>query len=313
MKLIRRITSVSDRTLTRLLAVGTATLVIGSATFGVIYFLDQKVDRGTSLIDMQVESAEQAVRATPRNSWVRLQLAQLYQSANRLDESLNQYGEILSVDPSNRVALLGRGDVLLIKGDLTQAAASFQKIVGSSASGEFATNDPQLERAYYNLGWIALQQARVKEAVQLLEAAVKIEPTDADAWYLLGTAYLKSGAPGLAVKALKRALEFVPTGWCEPYAELSKSYIILERTPDAEYANAMVDFCQNRPADAKRRLQSLTSGPIAIDAMLGLGMIAERESERQSAIGWYQKILALDPKNFNANIGLSRLGAKVTN
>ena len=313
MKLVGRITSVSDRTLTRLLAVGAATLVIGTATFGSIYFLDQKVDRGFSLIDRQVESAEQAVREAPRNIVSRLQLAQLYQSANRLDEALKQYNEILTAEQSHRAALLGSGDILIAKGDLTQAAQEFQKIVSSSASGEFASADPQLQRAYYNLGWIALKQEKAKDAVKLLEAAVKIEPTDADAWYLLGTANLKVGAPELAVKALKRALEFVPTGWCEPYTELSKVYTTLKRTPEAQYANAMVDFCQNRPADAKRRLQTLTAGPIAVDAMLGLGMIAERTSDRQGAIIWYQKILAIDPLNFNANMGLSRLGAKVTN
>lgn len=312
MKLVGRIASVSDRTLTRLLAVGAATLVIGTATFGIIYFLDQKVDRGFSLIDRQVESAEQAVQAAPGNIVSRLQLAQLYQSANRLDEALKQYNEILTAEQSHRIALLGRGDILIAKGDFTQAAREFQKIVSSSASGEFASVDPQLQRAVYNLGWIALKQARAKDAIKLLETAVKMEPTDADAWYLLGTANLKAGAPELAVKALKRALEFVPTGWCEPYTELSKAYTTLKRTLEVQYANAMVDFCQNRPADARRRLQSLTAGPIAVDAMLGLGMIAERESERQSAIGWYQKILTIDPKNFNANMGLSRLGAKVT-
>ena len=312
MKLVRWITSISDRTLSRLLVIGVSTLGVGILLFGVIYFLGQHVNPGPSLVQRQVQSAEQAVRKAPRNISIRLQLAQVYQSANRLGNALTQYDEILKIDAGNRVALLGRGDVLVAKGDLTQAAISFQKIVGTSGGGEFATNDPQLERAYYSLGSIALKQGRAQDAVTQLEAAVKIEPTDADAWYLLGTAHLKSGTPERAVEALQRALEFVPTGWCEPYTRLSQVYTALHRTPEAEYAGAMVDFCKNRPTEAKRRLQTLTSGPIALDAMLGLGMIAERASDRQGAIRWYQKVLVADPKNFNARTGLTRLGAGET-
>ncbi|MHB1801126.1 MAG: tetratricopeptide repeat protein [Actinomycetes bacterium] len=312
MKLVRRITSVSDRMLSRLLGLGVLVLALGIPAFGVVYFRDQHVDRGPSLIERQVQSAEHAVRTAPGNIGLRLQLAQIYQSAQRLDSALDQYDETLTVDATNRTALLGRGDVLVAKGDLTQAAASYQKIVGAVAGGEFAANDPLLERAYYGLGSIALKQGRANDAVTRLEAAVKIEPTDADAWNLLGTADLKTGAPERAVEALRRALQFVPTGWCEPYSRLSQAYTRLGRASEAEYAGAMVDFCEKRSADAKRRLQTLTSGPVAVDAMLGLGVIAEATSDRPGAIRWYQKVIEADAMNFNARTGLTRLGATGT-
>lgn len=309
MKQVRRSTSASDRTLSRLLWVGVLTLAIGVPIFGVIYFRDQRVSQGPSLIERQVQSAEDAVRKDPRNVGVRLQLAQVYQSAGRLDSALTQYDETLKANATHRAALLGRGDVLVAKGDLTQAATSYQKIVGKAVGGEFAANDPQLAQAYYALGSIALKQGKTKDAVTKLEKAVKIDPGDADAWYLLGTANLNAGAPEKAVEALRRAVQFVPTGWCEPYTQLTQVYKKLGRTPQAEYAGAMVDFCQKRPADAKRRLQTLTSGPAAVDAMLGLGMIAETASDRQGAIRWYQKVIGTDAKNFNARTGLTRLGA----
>ncbi|MHB8275069.1 MAG: tetratricopeptide repeat protein [Dermatophilaceae bacterium] len=312
MKLSRRSTSVSDRTLSRLLWVGLLTLVIGIPTFGVIYYRDQHVDAVSSLLDRQVQSAEQAVRTAPGNIGLRLQLAAVYQAAKRPDSALTQYDATLKVQPTNRAALLGRGDVLVAKGDLTQAAASYQKIVGTSAKGEFASNDPQLAQAYSALGQIALKQGRAKDAVTSLESAVKIDPGDADAWYALGQANMKAGASKRAVEAFRTALKFVPTGWCEPYTQLAQVYQQLGDKPQADYAGAMVDFCQKRPADAKRRLQTLTSGPTAVDAMLGLGMIAETESDRQSAARWYQKVLGADPKNFNASAGLTRLGAGKT-
>ncbi len=312
MKPGRWITSISERRLNRLLWVGALILAIGIPVFGTIYYQEQHIAGGSSLIDRQVQTAEQAVRKHPADFGVRLQLAQAYQSANQLEGALKQYQELLRVSPTNRAALLGRGNVLLVKGDLKAAAASFTKITGTAAVGEFASNDPQLAQAYFLLGSIALQQGQASEAVTKLEAAVKIEASDADAWYLLGIANLKAGAPELAVGALRRATYFVPTGWCEPYAELTKVYATLKRLPEAEYAGAMAQFCQNRPAEAKRRLQALIAGPVAIDAMLGLGMIAEARSDRADAIRWYKRVLSTDSKNFNARTSLSRLGAEGT-
>jgi tetratricopeptide (TPR) repeat protein len=307
-----RQTSVSDRALSRLLWAAVLVLVVGIPTFGVIYYRDQYADHGSTLMERQVQAAEKAVRTAPGNISVRLQLAQVYRSANRPDSALAQYDETLKADRLNRAALLGRGDVLAAKGDLTQAAKSYQKMVGNVGKAEFAANDPQLAEAYSALGRIALRQGRAKEAVTKLESAVKIDPGDADAWYALGTANAKAGAPKRAVAAFRTALRFVPTDWCDPYIQLNQAYKQLGDKPQAEYAGAMVDFCQKRPADAKRRLETLTSGPVAVDSMLGLGMIAEKASDRKGAASWYQKVLSKDAKNFNARNGLGRLSAGKT-
>ena len=312
MKSGRGITSFSEQSLNRLLWVGALILALGIPAFGTIYYRGQHIDGGSSLIDRQVQTAEQAVRNNPADFGVRLQLALAYQSANQLEGALKQYQELLRVSPTNRAALLGRGNLLLVKGDLKAATISFKKITGTAAVGEFAGNDPQLAQAYYALGSIALKQGKAREAVAKLEAAVKIESSDADAWYLLGIANMKAGAPELAVGALRRAVYFVPTGWCEPYLELTKVYTKLQRLPEAEYASAMAQFCQSSPAEAKRRLQALVAGPVAIDAMLGLGMIAEASSDREGAIRWYKRVLSTDSKNFNASASLSRLGAEGT-
>jgi tetratricopeptide (TPR) repeat protein len=309
MRLVHRITGVSDRRLSRLLGVGVLVLAVGVPAFGVLYFRDQHVDAGPSLVDRQVVSAEAAVRAAPGDIGLRLQLAGAYRTAGRLDAALAQYDQTLTVEAANRAALLGRGDVLVAKKDLPAAAAAFAKIVGAAKGGEFAAADPQLEKAHYRLGQIALQQGRVGAAVTSLSAAVRIEPTDADALYLLGTAQLREGKAARAVVSLQRAVAFVPTGWCEPYTRLSQAFRSLHRAPAASYATAMLDFCRGRPAVATRQLTALTSGPVAVPAMLGLGMIAETTSDRAAATRWYQKVLRADSKNFNARTGLTRLGA----
>jgi len=70
-------------------------------------------------------------------------------------------------------------------------------------------------------------------------AALKIDRADSDALYLLGVAQLKDGSPKLAVASLNQALLFVPTGWCEPYSQLTLAYGKLAQAPQKAYATAM--------------------------------------------------------------------------
>jgi len=312
MKLSRRSTSVPDRRSSLLPRLLVLALVVGVAAFGAIYYQDQHVDAGPSLIGRQIEGAEGAVRKAPGNIGIRLQLAAAYQADKRFDDALKQYDEILRAEGGNKTALLGRGGILIAKGDLTAAAVAYQKITSGARKGEFAGADPQLEEARYYLGSIAVKQGKTKEAITELQAALKIDRTDSDALYLLGVAQLKEGSPQLAVDSLKKALLFVPTGWCEPYSQLVLAYGKLSQTPQATYATGMASFCRKKPADAKAQLKTLTNGPVAVDAYMGLGLIAETESSNAEAITWYQKVLTVDRKNSGAISALSRLGAGST-
>jgi tetratricopeptide (TPR) repeat protein len=298
-----------EKTMDRLIRLGVKAVVVGVALVGIIYFLDHRGDSSPSLVDRQISSAEDAVRSAPTNVGLRLRLAEIYRAAERPDSALNQYDEVLKVEAGQSTALLGRAEVLAETGDLSEATKAFEKVIGKAGGAEFSGVNPQLEAAYYGLGSAMLKQGRAKGAMHEAKKAVAIEPTDADAWYLLGTAALKSGAYNPAVKALRQAVLFVPTEWCEPYEKLSMAYSAQHRKPQAQYASAMVDLGKKNPAAAARRLKPLTSGPVAVDAMLGLGMAAEAESHRASAARWYRKVVVVDPENFNARGGLSRLGA----
>lgn len=309
MNVVRRIASVSDRTIERLTKAGLLILAIGIPVFGVFYYLDQRVDGGPKLVDRQVAAAEAAVRKQPGNVALRVGLAQFYQEAKQFDGALGQYDEILKADAKNKGALLGRGHVLVQLGDNERAAAAFQKVIAVAKDGEFAGSDSQLQEAYYNLASVKLTQGQDAQAVEAVEAALRIDPTDADAFYLLGTAAIKAGQPARAVVALRQATRFVPTGWCAPYEELNRAYTTLGRAPQAAYAGGMTALCHNQPAEARRLLEALVTGPVAVDAMTGLAMTAESEFDRAGAIRWYRKVLAADPKNFTATSGMSRLGA----
>jgi tetratricopeptide (TPR) repeat protein len=308
MKMSRRSTSASDRTFSRLMRLGVLVLVVGVAAFATIYYQDQHVAAGPSMIDRQTAAAEAAVKKAPNSLDARLALAALYQSDKRPDDALTQYDIILKAAKGNRFALLGSGSVLIAKGNLTAAASAYDQVIAEYAKGEFAGADPQLQEAYYYLGSIAVTQGNAKEAITKLAAALKINGQDSDALYLMGLAQLKAGAPQLSVDAFNQALQFVPTGWCEPYTQLSLAYEKLHRSPQAAYSAGMADSCKS-PAKAKSRLEALVKGPEAVNAMLGIALIAETQGSNAEAITWYRRVLTVDRTNVAAIASLKQLGA----
>jgi len=302
-----RALTLSDTTITKLIRVSAGALVVGTLAIVALRVLDRP-NHGPTLFDREIDAAREVLKSAPDAIGPRLQLAHVYRSAGRHQEALEQYDEILKVEASEKTALLGRADILLEDGDLGGASKAYGKVIATTRGGEFSPVDPQREHAYYGLASVALAQGRARDAVAAASSALKIDATDADAWYLLGTSNLAAGDPRAAVEGLRRAVLFVPTGWCEPYADLGTAYGHLGQRARASYANAMLDFCQQRPERAVQTLERLTSGPAAVDAMLGLAMIAESTSDRTAAVRWYHKVVAADPSNFNARAGLTRLG-----
>lgn len=297
-----------DRMLTLFLRIGVAVLVIGLVGLGFLYYRDQYVAPAPSMLQQQIDLSEAAVRKNPNNVQARLQLGLVYQQAKRYDDAVVQFDEVLKVAPDVKEALVSKGFALMEKGDLVNATAPLTKVIEANRKGEFASADSNLGAAYYYLGVIALKQSKPAVAIEQLRHSLNIAPTDSDAMYQVGLAQLQLGKHADAVATFKNALRFVPTGWCEPYQQLQSAYTSMKKPELASYAAAMAGFCGNRVAEAKTQLAALTAGPAAVDAMLGLGLIAETENDMKGAAAWYEKALAKDPKNVAAMSSLSALG-----
>jgi tetratricopeptide (TPR) repeat protein len=298
----------SDRTLTRIIRALALLLLIGVPLIVFIYWSDRHVDAGPSLADRQITAAADAVRADPNNAAKRDRLAAAYVSAGRYDEGIAQFGEVLKLDAKNRPALLGRGIAYLAATKLDLAKADFQALVDQSKGGEMAGTDPQLEQAYYELGVIALQQKRPTAAADVLAKALAIDGSDADALNSYGAALIQTGDATKGIAALRRAVAFVPSGWCDPYRTMVDGYTSLGSADGVAYANAMVSFCGGELDAAAAGLKPLTDGALRIDALLGLALVSAAEGDAAAATTYYNQVLALDPKNASAGIGLAQIG-----
>ena len=297
-----------DRTLNRVIKLMAIVLLVGVPLIAALYWMDRHVDPVPAMADRTVAAAEEAVRAKPEDLAVRNHLAAAYVSADRYADGIAQFGQVLATDPKNRPALLGRGLALIATKDYDKAAADFQTLIDGSKAGEFAATDPQLQQAYYEIGVIALERGRPADAVAPLEQALKINAADADALYRYGMAKIGIGDAKTGISALRRAVMFVPTGWCEPYDGLVTGYVALGNTAGASYAKGMSAFCGGRLDEATTTLTTLTSGPMKVDAFIGLALVSATRGDPATAAEFYQQALAVEPSNASALIGLGQLG-----
>jgi tetratricopeptide (TPR) repeat protein len=312
MAIAHRSGAVSDRALHRLVTALAVGLVGLLAAFTVLYYLGQHTNAGPSLTERQVTSAEAAVKATPNDLSARLKLAAAYRENKQYSDAVTQYDELLRINAGDRNTLVGKGETQIAMGDLTGAVTTLTKVTTATMTWSYEALDPQLEKAFYDLGSVYALQGDQKNAISNLQSALKIDSTDADALYALGTSLLATGKPADAAQNLQQAVSFVPTGWKEPYTALEQAYTQLKQPDRATYAAAMAAFCDNDLDAASTRLTALTSGSVKDDAMLGLAFISEKKADDAAALSWYRKVLKDRPADFSAKSGVDRLTASTS-
>jgi tetratricopeptide (TPR) repeat protein len=288
--------------------------VVVLIAFVAFYAVDRFRAPTAPIVDREMAAMEEAVRADPTDIASRGRLADLYLAADRYDEAIAQYSEIINTGKQLEAGYISRGRAYELKGDLDAAAADYAKVVEIGTTGEMAGVDAMLEMAYYGLGAIALQQDRADEAIEQLLKALAIKRTDADAMNLLGAAYVVAGSPDKAFEPLRRAILFVPTGWPDPYRALADAYTATGETEQAEWAAAMAEAMtalapggSGDIAGPAARLEAIADGKAGLDARIGLGLLAETSGDTGPAADWYRRALELDAESKAAQLGLSRV------
>jgi tetratricopeptide (TPR) repeat protein len=309
---VTSLTKMDDRQLNRLIKRVLLLLVLGTVLFVGFYALDRWRPATAPIVDRRLSALEQAVRDKPDDIASRGQLADTYVAKGLYDEAIVQYSLILETGKADEQAKYGRAGAYMGLGQLDAAAADYQAVVDIAKGGEMAHVDPMLEASYYSLGSIAMQQGKPAEAIVQLEKALAIKRSDADALYLIGTAFVATGETDRAEAALRASVAFVPIGWSEPYAALADGFTRAGKTAMAEWAGAMADLAAGKPELAEPRLLAIVEGEAALDAAIGLGLLYETKGDSATAAIWYTKALALSPDNAAARLGMGRVGASAS-
>lgn len=282
-------------------------LIVATLAFAAFYAFDRWRPASTPIIDQHIAALEAAVRDDPNDIAVRGQLADAYVAKDRFADAVTQYTAIIDAKTSLLPAYLGRASALMGLNQLDAAAADYQKVVDMTIGGEMANVDPSLESAYYGLGSIAMKQNRPADAITFLGKALNIKRSDADAMYLIGTAYAATGELDKAITELRAAVIFVPIGWTDPYSALAEAYTKAGQTEMASWASAMAQLAAGNPDAAEPALKALVGGKAALDASIGLGLLYETRGQGSLAFAWYSKALQIQPDNNAARLGVGRV------
>jgi tetratricopeptide (TPR) repeat protein len=186
--------------------------------------------------------AERALRSIvttwPESGVAHWWLGRVYENINRIAEARQEYEKVVSV------ALTGRASIYASIGRLSHAEGNFARATEAFERRlRLTPNDPV---AHKHLAWVYLEQDRTEAALVELNAAVAIDPRDAEAYAAIGRIRLDAGLHADAIVALRCALDLKPTQHEARYALA----LALKQTGHADEAAREMELFERARRDA---------------------------------------------------------------
>ena len=159
--------------------------------------------------DRAIEKYRQTLELNPNNATAHQRLGfLLYHVKHQFQEGLSHTAEALRLDPKNSLAQSDMGVALLNQNQPDQAVAHLQAALESAP----LTTEPQYkpQTICYNLGQARMKQGRFAEAAVHLTESLRLNPTYAEAHYLLALALACQGRIEETVEHYDRAVTLQP-------------------------------------------------------------------------------------------------------
>ena len=237
-----------------------------------------------------VDTAAQAIKADPNNieahrllSSVYIQMigratAQQPPNPETISNAINEFEEIVRIDPYERQGFLMLGRLYQIKGDRDRAMDIYKKYLGI---------EPSSEEGVTALAKLHMEAGNNKEAAGLLEDFIKQRPDSADVYQTLGEAYSDMQEFDKAADAYKHASEINPDD-----VELKKS-------------QAQALFFAERIDEAAKLYEDLTAAePDDGVALLRLGQIYRRQLKYTQARQYLKKAAQSFPDSLEVEFNI---------
>lgn len=234
--------------------------------------------------------AEYETAAGPSAAISKALLAKARFQASRLkvDDAIATLNRLLAVHPDTAQALVDKGDLLLLKGDVPQAMRSYRDAV-AAAPGAAAV-------AHFRLATLAEAQQSWREAEAAYRAAFADQPAFVPALNNLAVMFARRGVHlDEALRLSTRALELAP----KEAAVHDTHGIVLRASGD-------------RTAAAKAFERAIAYAPRNPSYQYHLGLVRAEQGHKRDAQAAFRKALDLDPKFRDADDArkqLARLSA----
>ncbi|MFN5434192.1 MAG: tetratricopeptide repeat protein [Planctomyces sp.] len=274
--------------------------------------------RGIARLEMQqvelsVDDLEVACRMAPHEMRQRYALARARLAGGETEGALSELDTLLGSHPHSSDALVFRGFLHIALGNSDLAGRDFQQASDLS---------PRLVSALYGLAVVKRMAGEIPAALQLLDAALQIDPTDEgcllDRARLLATKDDLNAATRDLDTVLENAPDFLPALLSRARIRLHLGKLddarrdfdeILKQEPESTEALIGRSVLSEQSGDtesAENDLQKATehspedSDKIEIARLLIRAEIAHHNEQFEDAVGICSQALEIDPENYDA-------------
>lgn len=162
------------------------------------YFLKGIIYRDLKDTSKSISSFQAAINVAPDYRDAAIELGQLY-SAKRDPIALKYFDNAFRLDTTDVLPLYARGMYYQQQNDYEKAKAEYKNCI---------FHDNQYANAYFNIGWILMQQDSLDKAWRHYDLVTKIAPNNPDAYYNRGLCSEMMHKKQDAINDYKQALVF---------------------------------------------------------------------------------------------------------
>ncbi|MBI2503783.1 MAG: tetratricopeptide repeat protein [Candidatus Latescibacteria bacterium] len=242
-----------------------------------------------------VAALERGIQALPQSAELRLRLGRIHLVQAQYPEALEELRQVLQLDPGNGEALELEAQVYLQQKDGEAALRVLREGLARDST------DAALRA---RLGVLLFERGEVGEAATHLEAAIRANPDDAEAYYALGQACLRRGEAARGREVL-RCFQLLQ-GNHQALLDHKTAIVLNPRDAEAYYnLGAVYSRIERYEAARQAYAAALQLNPRHRDALNNLGNVYLRRRQVEAAVGAYQQVIAIDPQYARAynNLG----------
>ena len=213
--------------------------------------------------------------------------ANTHTEAGELDEAVNAYLELQKLHPNEMLVRNLLGELYLEKGDYAEALSAFQHVYNTDPNAEHALHN--LIAAYHHYAQSLSDTGEYTTAIQLLQKALRLAPTDLNLRLSLANAYQGAGNYERAAVEVSRVLAQEPDNSQAKEEEIN---LRIRRgnslMGQRQYVAAIAEF-EGIP-ESKRNIEIYNT----------LGYLYLVQGEHQNALTGFETVLQKDPINMPA-------------